>query len=105
MASAILAVAILVAAGQQASQFTGTWTATYKGDTFARLQLRETNGVLTGRISLGNVHGDKDGVVDEVISPAVIDTPMFDVSLRDGVLRFARKDGDDTDRFELRIIG
>jgi hypothetical protein len=105
MSSALFALAILVAAGQPASQFAGTWTAAFKGDTFARLELREADGALAGRISLGAMHVDKNGVVDEVLNPANNFTPIFDVSFRDGVLSFARKDGDDTDRFELRLSG
>jgi hypothetical protein len=105
MRTLILAAAMFVAAGQPPPQLAGTWTATRNGDTFARLELRETNGALDGRISLGAMHVDKDGVVDEVLKPAVDFTPIFDVSLRDGVLSFARKDGDDTDRFELRLDG
>ena len=69
------------------------------------MELGESGGTLAGRISLGAMHVDKDGVVDEVLNPAVNFTPIFDVALRDGVLSFARKDGEDTDRFEVRLAG
>jgi hypothetical protein len=39
-----------------------------------------------------------------VIKPASNFTPLFDVVYREGVLSFARKDEDDIDRFEVRII-
>jgi hypothetical protein len=104
MQSVVFAAALFLAA-QSTPQFSGTWIAAHSGDTFVRLELHEINGALGGRISLGAMHVDKDGVVDEVLRPAVNFTPIFDVLLRDGVLSFARKDEDDTDRFELRLVG
>ena len=62
-----------------ASAFAGTWTAAHNGHTFARLELREQNGVLTGRVSLGKVHLDTSGVVAGVLDPALDFTPIFDV--------------------------
>jgi len=99
----LLLVAVL--AGQAAGPFAGTWTAAFKGDTYVRLELRDVNGTLSGRISLGTINGDKNGEVSEVRSPAIEFTPIFDVAIRDGVLSFAHKDGDDTDRFEVRPNG
>ena len=102
-----LAAATLVLALAQAGaqSFVGTWTAEFRSDTYVRLELRETNGVLSGRISVGTIHPDKVGVVDTVIEPATSFKPIFDVALRDGVLSFARTDEGDTDRFELRLVG
>src|SRR5262245_60351090 len=105
MRALILAAATALLTAQNASQFAGVWTAAHNGHTFARLELRDASGILGGRISLGKMHVDKDGVVDGVLDPALEFTPIFDVVLRGGVLSFARKDGDDTDRFELRIGG
>jgi hypothetical protein len=100
-----VAVALALGLAQPVAQsFVGTWTAALKGQTYARLELREANGTLSGRISLGAVHVDKDGGVDEVNAPATNFTPIFDVSVRGGVVAFARKDGDDTDRFEIRMV-
>jgi hypothetical protein len=103
----LLAGATLVLALAQAGaqSFVGAWTAQFRGDAYVRLELRETNGVLSGQISLGTIHPDKDGVVDTVIEPATYFKPIFDVALRDGVLSFARTDEGDTDRFELRVVG
>jgi hypothetical protein len=81
----------------------GHWAASLGGQTFVRLELHETNGAVSGRISLGDIHVNAHGDVDEVIAPARAFTPIFDVALHDGVLSFARKDGDDTDRFSLRL--
>ena len=102
----ILVAAAMAAAVAQSGtqQFAGTWTAALKGQTYARLELREANGTLSGRISLGAVHVDKDGIVDDVNAPATNFTPIFDVMARGGMVAFARKDGDDTDRFEIRMV-
>jgi len=96
---------VLLLAQAGAQSFAGTWTADLKGDTYIRLELRQTNGVLSGQISLGTTHPGKDGVVDTVIEPATYFKPIFDVVLRDGVLSFARTDEGVTDRFELRVVG
>jgi len=104
-ASILAAIALAVSAQTSLQPFAGTWTATFKGQTQVRLELREGGGSLTGQISLGDVHVDKDGVVDVLIKPAIDVTPLFDVALKDGVLSFSRKDGNDTDRFELRLVG
>jgi|SRR6185436_4950860 len=96
---------ILALAGQTAASFAGAWIEALGSTTHVRLELQERGGVVTGRVSLGFVHLDKEGVVDEVLRPAVNFTPIFDVAVRDGVLSFARLDGNDTDRFELRVAG
>jgi hypothetical protein len=98
--------ALLLTLGQSGTQpFVGTWTMNFEGQTFARLELQAVAGALSGRISLGAMHINDRGEIDHVIKPAVNFTPLFDLSDRDGVLVFARKDGDDTDRFELRVNG
>ena len=105
MRDAIAAAVLGLTLAQPASQrFAGTWTADLAGKTFARLELRETGGTLGGWVSLGRVHFDPSGEITEVMQTAGELTPIFDVTLRDGTLRFSRKDGDDTDRFELRIV-
>jgi hypothetical protein len=99
-------VALLLTLGQSSVQpFAGKWTCDYSGRTLARLDLQDTGGGLTGRISLGAFHVDSQGTLDDVIKEATNFTPIFDVVVRDGVLSFARKDEDDTDRFELRVSG
>jgi hypothetical protein len=99
-----LAAALILFAIQAGAQpFVGTWTAALSGKTYARLELRDAGGTLGGRVCLGSVHFDRGGDVTEVLGTACSFTPIFDVTLRDGVLRFARKDDDQTDRFELRL--
>jgi hypothetical protein len=102
---AVLATLALTFGQAGSQQFAGTWTMSLSGETFARLELQTTNGTLSGRISLGSMHVDDRGDVDRVLAPATSYTALFDLALRDGVLFFARKDGDDTDRFEMRVSG
>ena len=100
-----MAVALTLALGQPAPQsFAGTWIAALDGRTYARLELRESGGTLADRIGLGAIHVDKDGIVDTVLEPATNFTPIFDVTARGGIVAFARKDGDGTDRFEIQIV-
>jgi hypothetical protein len=97
--------ALFLTLGQAGVQsVAGTWTMDFRGQTFARLELQADGGALSGRISLGAVHVNEQGEIDEVLKPASNFTPLFDIVYRDGVLSFARKDGDDTDRFELRVV-
>lgn len=105
MRAAIGMATVLAAALGQASPgaLAGHWTAGLGGQTFVRLELHEISGAVSGRISLGDIHVNAHGEVDEVIAPASAFTPIFDVALRDGVLSFARKDGDDTDRFSFQL--
>ena len=100
------AAVVTVLFGQVTPQsFVGTWAAEFKGVTYARLELQNESGSISGRVSLGGIHVTNDGTVDEVSFPATNWTPVFDVRLSNGVLTFARKDGDDIDRFELRLLG
>ena len=104
--AASMVAALMLMLGQTGAQgLVGTWTMNFEGQTFARLELQIAAGALSGRISLGAMHVTDQGQIDHVIKPAIDFTPLFDVSFRDGVLAFARKDGDDTDRFELRVNG
>jgi hypothetical protein len=94
----------LLAIQSTPQQFAGTWTAALSGKTYARLELQASGGALGGRVCLGSMHLDRSGEVSEVLETACTFTPIFDVTLRDDVLRFARRDDDETDRFELRLV-
>jgi hypothetical protein len=87
-----------------AQPFAGTWTADLAGETYVRLELTLTNGEIGGRVSLGAVHFGSKGTVEAVTQTAQNFTPIFDVALRNGVLSFARKDEDNIDRFEMRLV-
>jgi hypothetical protein len=106
MRTAILATAFVSAFAQSAAQpFSGTWVASLAGQTYARLELKVTDGSIGGQIRLGVVRFGREGTVEAVVqtvqdSPS---TPLFDVALRHDVVASSRKDGDEIDRFECNL--
>ena len=102
----MLALAVSLPVNQTDRQaFAGTWVATHGGTTFVRLELRVVENGIEGRIGLGNMHVDANGLVDQVADAPRELKPIFDVSLERSTLTFALKDQHDTDRFEMRLIG
>jgi hypothetical protein len=100
---------VVVAAACLASQAAGTsiagrWTAQFEARTFVTVELTSANGTVTGLISLGDVEVDKQGALRRVREPQRKPTPIFEVSQTGSTLRFAVKDGNDTDLFELRVL-
>ncbi len=69
-----------------------------------RLELRLSGSTLGGQISLGDIHVDTKGVVETAKAAPAASTPLLDVARKDGLLTFARKDGRDTDHFQLKVI-
>lgn len=111
MGNLIVAVALAMTVGQApASQapgqtYAGTWIAEFTGTTYIRLELEGAAGALRGRISLGNVQVDAQGQVNKA-EPAPRElTTIFDVTLRTTSIAFSRKNGNDTDHFEMRLAG
>jgi hypothetical protein len=97
--------ALVALAGQTiGAPIAGSWTAQFEGRTFVRLELKATNGTLAGGISLGNIEVDKEGAPKSVGEAPRDLTPIFEVTQTASTVRFARKDGNDTDRFELRVL-
>ena len=84
---------------------TGTWVADLNGTTFMRLELRTESGRLIGAIGTGDIHFDKNGVVDEAKSVPNTLTPMSSIEMSGSVMSFTRVEGDDLERFRLRITG
>jgi hypothetical protein len=106
MRTVILIAVLLSAFRQEGSQpYAGTWIAELAGKAYVRLELNATKGTLAGNISLADIHVDSRGVVNRVTSAPREVTPIFDITLRDSTLSFSRKDGDDTDHFEMRLVG
>ena len=99
-------VVMLAFAGTQSSRqaYLGQWTAQFGGATYVRLQLTESNGTVGGRISLGNIELTPHGELRRAEEAPSTLAPLFDVVLRDTMLTFARKDVEDTDRFEMRLL-
>jgi hypothetical protein len=102
----VLALALALTSGQKGNQaFAGTWIAEFEGKTFVRVELTADSGTVGGRISLGDIEVNADGEVRMATSAPAALTAIFDVVVRDSTLSFSRKDGADTDRFEMRLIG
>jgi hypothetical protein len=99
-------VATLALIGVQATvaDYSGTWIAERGATTYVQLELSVTNGALTGRLGLGDVQVDASGDVAGA-QPVRNLTPLVGLELRDGRLVLARPDGDDTDHFEMRLLG
>jgi len=107
MRTAMLAAVFVSAFAQLGVQpFAGTWTGALAGQTYARLELKVTDGSIAGQIRLGAFHVGHDGTVESVVHTVQdsTPTPIFDVALRNGVLSFARKDEDVVERFEMRLV-
>jgi hypothetical protein len=101
----MIVVLFLLLTSQATSQrFGGTWLADHAGTTYVRLVLRGADDALTGTLSLGDFQVDARGELKTVTAVKNAD-PVFNVRVNGAVLSFSRKDGDDTDRFEMRLTG
>ena len=106
MPATLLATALFaLSLAQSLDSYGGTWIAEFKGAAFVRLELNVTGGSLGGRIALGDMEVDAEGRVKAARPAPDRLTPIFDVAVRNSVVSFSHKDGNDTDRFELRLIG
>jgi hypothetical protein len=106
MPAAFLATALVaLSLGQTLESYGGTWIAEFDGAAFVRLELTVTGGALGGRIALGEMQVDAEGRVKAARKAPDRLTPIFDVVVRDEVVSFSHKDGNDTDRFEMRLSG
>ena len=102
-----LLVALLLAILPQTSPggLAGTWVADLNGTTFMRLELRTENGRLIGALGTGDIHFDKNGVVDQAKSVPATLTPISSIEMSGNVMSFTRIEGDDLEHFRLRITG
>jgi hypothetical protein len=105
MERAIVAAVLALTVGQASSPYAGTWIAEFSGTTHIRLELRLINGALGGGMSLGDIEVNAEGAIRTAAEASRELSPIFDVTLRDATLSFSRKDGDDIDRFEMRLVG
>jgi hypothetical protein len=107
----IFAIALAMTFGQTAASqapgqtYAGTWIAEFTGSTFIRLELEGAASALRGRISLGNVQVDAQGEVNKAEAAPREFAPIFDVTLRTTSIAFSRKNDNDTDHFEMRLVG
>ena len=100
--------AVTLAAALQASastqSYAGTWIAELSGTTYVRLELQGTSAV-TGRLSLGNIQTDGKGAIIKVAAAPRDTHPLQEIVRRETHLSFILKEGRDSDRFELRLVG
>ena len=103
-----LCLALAVAAlpvGQPASgPIAGSWTAKFEGRTFIRLEIQTVDGAIAGGISLGDFEVDPQGVVRRADAAPPHLTPIFGATLKGSTVTFFMKDGNDTAKFELRLL-
>ncbi|HYN08962.1 MAG TPA: hypothetical protein VES67_16385 [Vicinamibacterales bacterium] len=85
--------------------YAGTWTAELAGATYVRLELEAATDALRGKLSLGNMQVDKQGQVSKAENAPRESTPLTEVVRRDSHLSFSRKDGEETDHFQMRLLG
>jgi hypothetical protein len=101
----VLAFAVGLTVSQAGNQpFAATWMAEFEGKTFVHVELTVINDALGGSIGLGDIEVNADGDVRMAASAPAKRSAIFDVVLRDSTLSFSRKDGADTDRFEMRLV-
>ena len=101
MAVAIMALSVGQPAG---GPIAGSWTATFEGRTFVRLEIKTVDGAMAGGISLGNFEVDLQGAVSRADAAPPQLTPIFGVTRKGSTVTFFRKDVNDTDTFELRLL-
>jgi hypothetical protein len=62
-------------------------------------------GRLIGALGTGDIQFDKNGVVNVAKSVPTTLTPMSSIEISGSVISFTRVEGDDLERFRLRITG
>jgi hypothetical protein len=106
MKTLALVIALTAVSGQSGrTSVDGTWIAQFEGRTFLRLELKTVDGGTTGGLGIGNIEVDKQGALQRVGELPRTLTPIFDVTEQPSLVTFSRKDGSDTDRFELHLLG
>jgi hypothetical protein len=68
--------------------FVGTWKATFKGNVFATLILKEQNGKLSGTLNNFDVVTDKDGNLIDGTHADTGDAPLLNPHFKSGALYF-----------------
>lgn len=69
-------------------EFVGTWTATYKGNVFATLILKEEHGTLSGTLNNFDINVDKEGNLTDGTHKDEGDAPLLNVHFNSGALIF-----------------
>jgi hypothetical protein len=84
--------------------FAGRWAADHDGLPVVRLDLRMNAGTLNGWVQLADIHLDAQGEVETVQSGLSTASTLIDITPRSGALAFSRRDGNDIDHFEMRVL-
>jgi len=106
MKTIALTIALTALSGQSSgTSVDGAWIAQFEGRTFLRLELKTVDGTTTGGLGIGNIEVDKQGALQRVGDLPRTLTPISDVTGQPPLVTFSRKDGSDTDRFELHLLG
>jgi hypothetical protein len=69
-------------------RFVGTWTATFNGEVFAILVLKEQGGSLSGTLNNFDISVDKEGNLIEPTHKDQGDAPLLNARFRSGALLF-----------------
>jgi hypothetical protein len=88
-----------------AAGMTGVWVAEHKGTTFIRLELSASGNAITGALGTGNLTTDDKGNVSEVTAVPAALTPLRQVTIDGDTLSFVRPEGNDLERFTLKMLG
>ena len=100
----LFALVLVVFPSQLPQVLSGTWVADLNGTTFIRLELNTVEGRITGALGTGNIHVDQNGVVDDAQPVPATLTPLSDFETKDGMVSFARKEGNNPEHFRLRAV-
>lgn len=99
----ISSVAFLFVGQNGRAAVTGSWSSEFKGQTFARLELHSEAGKLSGTLALADIQVDEHGGVRSVGEQNDA-LSIFDVSQQESKVSFSRKNDDDAERFEFRLL-
>ena len=106
MKTLALVIALIAVSGQSGgTSVDGVWIAQFEGRTFLRLELKTVDGATTGGLGIGNIEVDKQGALRRVGELPRTLTSILDVTEQPSLVTFSRKDGSETDRFELHVLG
>jgi hypothetical protein len=100
----IVSIGVISFAQNGGNTAVGSWSAELEGHSYVRLELHSAAGKLSGTLAVFDIQVDDQGGVRSVGELPHDAIPIFDVSQQGSTVTFSRKDEDDTDRFEFRLI-
>lgn len=87
-------------------KFAGTWEAKFKDRVICTITVRSGEPI-SGELADCNINVDENGDLKEPESGGGPDTPspMINPKVEGDTLRFEEKDGDDSIKFEMKLVG